>query len=115
MIRVANLLSPDLDAVADALAALLRTACAEPVRFEAGAGPADFRDGRIGIALICGLAYNNACDITTVQLTALLSRMPARGLRQAGITRWQAVDDAYYEPIRAAVRELPGLDAAAFN
>lgn len=57
MIRVANLLSPDLDDVADAIRAALRSSLERTVVLAPRATLADFHEGRVGIALICGLAY----------------------------------------------------------
>lgn len=51
MTAVANLLSADLDELTAALAVRLGASIVRP------AALADFRDGRAGIALICGLAY----------------------------------------------------------
>lgn len=57
MIRVANLLSGDLDGITGALRDVLHSSLGRPVVAAAEAGLADFREGRVGIALICGLAY----------------------------------------------------------
>lgn len=62
MIVVANLLSPALDdltiAIRDSLGARLE---GEVVSIEAGVE--DFRRGRVGVALVCGLAYTLLHDI----------------------------------------------------
>lgn len=71
MISVANFLSSDLDELAHELGIVLRTSLDEPVAIEAAAELADFRDGRIGVALICGLAYTMLHDQQPDRLLAL--------------------------------------------
>lgn len=51
-----------------------------------------------------------ACDLPAARVTALLSQLPVDCLHAAAIRRWQPVDDAYYDPIRAVTRDLPDLD-----
>ncbi|MFZ0487978.1 MAG: PhnD/SsuA/transferrin family substrate-binding protein [Arenicellales bacterium] len=58
MITVANLLSQDLNELAREICASLEAATGEVCRLSDLASVDDFRDGRAGIALICGLAYS---------------------------------------------------------
>lgn len=71
MISVANFLSSDLDELAHELGAVLRSSLGESAGVEAAPDLADFRDGRIGVALICGLAYSLLHDQQPDQLLAL--------------------------------------------
>lgn len=57
MITIANLLSSNLDELARGLCKPLQSSLGVKVRFADDATLDDFREGRIGIALICGLAY----------------------------------------------------------
>lgn len=58
MTRVANLLSADLDELARDIRSLLASSREERLDGPVPASLADFREGRAGIALICGLAYS---------------------------------------------------------
>lgn len=57
MITIANLLSPDLDRLAEVLRSACQSAWREQARVLDKAGLADFRQGRANAALVCGLAY----------------------------------------------------------
>lgn len=53
------------------------------------------------------LAVNSrALDAPPERILALLQRLPATVLHEAGIRGWQPVDDAYYDPIREATRGM---------
>lgn len=71
MISVANFLSSDLDELAHELGAVLRSSLGESAGVETAADLADFRDGRIGVALICGLAYSLLHDQQPDRMLAL--------------------------------------------
>lgn len=58
MIIIANFLSPHLDSLARQYAAALEEAVGEKTTFEPRATLDEFREGRIDIALVCGLAYS---------------------------------------------------------
>lgn len=62
MIRIANLLSADLNGVAHGLGSLLQSSVGQSVEVDGSAGVEDFRAGRIGIALVCGLVYSRLHD-----------------------------------------------------
>jgi phosphonate transport system substrate-binding protein len=49
------------------------------------------------------------CGLTPDTLREVLRHVPPDVLRRAGIRRWQAVDDAFYDPLRAIARSLPDL------
>lgn len=56
------------------------------------------------------LAINRiGCDVSEDYLYKLLDQVPAETLEQAGIHRWQRVDDACYDAIRDVTRDLPNL------
>lgn len=58
MIIIANFLSPYLDGLAREYGAVLEEALGEQTSFEPRATLDEFREGRIDVALICGLAYS---------------------------------------------------------
>lgn len=62
MIRIANLLSADLNGLAHELGVLLQSATGASVEVDGAAGIEDFREGRVGIALVCGLLYSRLHD-----------------------------------------------------
>lgn len=71
MITVANLLSGDLDGIARGVRSQLRVSLGEEVDLAASATLADFRDGRVGIALLCGLAYSLIRDAAPGRFTVV--------------------------------------------
>ncbi len=71
MITVANLLSADLNGIAVDFGSQLQTMLGEEVDVAASATLADFREGRIGIALVCGLAYSLIHDAVPDRFAAV--------------------------------------------
>lgn len=58
MITVANLLASNLNELGRVLCATLQSSLDVEVRFAGDATLNDFREGRIGLTLVCGLAYS---------------------------------------------------------
>lgn len=57
------------------------------------------------------LAVNRTgCDVSEEYLYKLLDQIPADRLNALGIHRWQPVDDGYYDAIRQAAADSPGLE-----
>lgn len=71
MIRIANLLSADLNGLAHDLAALLQSAAGESAEVDGAAGVGEFREGRVGIALLCGLLYARLHDANPDRFAAV--------------------------------------------
>lgn len=110
MIHVANLLSSDLDGIAGAVRDALHSSLGRPVVAAAEAGPADFRDGRVGIALICGLAYAWLHDARPDRFAAVAAPL---------IDDPRSVDEPVYfseivVPAASAARSLEDLSGARF-
>lgn len=56
------------------------------------------------------IAVNRSrCNLSARRINELLAQLPAPCLQRAAIRRWQPVDDASYDAIRAVTRDLPGL------
>lgn len=110
MIRVANLLSGDLDGIAGAVRDALRASLGRPVVAVPGAGLADFLEGRVGIALICGLAYAWLHDARPDRFAAVAAPL---------IDDPRCVDAPVYfseivVPAASAARSLEDLSGARF-
>lgn len=110
MTRVANLLSSDLDGMAGAVRDALRSSLGRPVVAAPGAGLADFREGRVGIALICGLAYAWLHDARPDRFTAVAAPL---------VDDPRSVDEPVYfseivVPAASAARSLEDLSGARF-
>lgn len=71
MIRIANLLSADLNGLAHDLGALLHSAAGQSAEVDGSAGIEDFRAGRVGVALVCGLVYSRLHDATPERFAAV--------------------------------------------
>lgn len=76
MIVAANLLSSHLDELVQGICARIQSSLRQEVRFEAGATLDDFRAGRVGLAMLCGLAYSLLHDAEPERFTAIAAPVP---------------------------------------
>lgn len=76
VIVAANLQSSHLDELVRAVCVSLKSSLCREVRFEAGATLDDFRSGRVGLALLCGLAYSLLHDAAPDRFAPIAAPVP---------------------------------------